>query len=223
MALRIKIDPVERFTQVTIRKDLSDAAKGRDIAAFVRDGIAEGDAVNQRVLGRIPPRTIMVDGRQNAPLESVNPDDGNIVVEWELVTDLLVWIGMELVARSPRRSGRFRQSWTLFADGTEVPLSGTIPPATKYVFVNLQPYARKIEIGKTQSGRSFVIQVPNRIAERTAKDARGRFGNQAKIMFGYESVSSGGAISAWARGSRSRRSNEWLTRQPAVIVYPKER
>ena len=51
------------------------------------------------------------------------------------------------------------------------------PLASEYVFLNTVPYARKIEIGKTESGRDFVIQVPNRIYERTANDAQARFGN----------------------------------------------
>ena len=48
----------------------------------------------------------------------------------------------------------------------------TIPPADEYVFINPVPYARRIEVGKTKSGRPFLIQVPNKIYERTAKDAR---------------------------------------------------
>lgn len=226
MPVTIKIDPAERVTVASI---LGETLRERQVAAaaFARQGIAEADAINRTVLGRTPPRTITVDGREGAALDSVNPDRGTILVEWELVTDLLEWIGDELVARSPKLSGRFRESWTLFADGIETPLGGVIPPADKYVFVNLQPYARKIEIGKTKSGRNFVIQVPNRIAERTAKDARRRFGNQAKVMFGYESVQAGGAINTWASGTRSggkrrgRARKDWLTRQPAIIVYMK--
>ena len=69
----------------------------------------------------------------------------------------------------------------LLADGQVVPEGKEAPVAEVYTFVNVVPYARRIEVGKTESGRDFVIQVPNRIAERTAKDAAARFGNIARI------------------------------------------
>jgi hypothetical protein len=224
MALKVKIDPVERVTAATVLGETV-AIRKAAAAQFARDGIEEAKRTNRSVLGRVPPYSVTVDGREGAPLDSVNPDRGSIDVEFELFVDLLVWIGQTLVERSPKRSGRYRRGWALFADGIEVPIDASIPPADKYVFVNLEPYSRKIEIGRTHSGRAFVIQVPNRIAERTAKDARSRFGNQAKIVYGFESVQSGGAITRWARSTRSRRRRrrDWLTRQPAVIVYAKER
>ena len=60
-----------------------------------------------------------------------------------------------------------------------------------YTFVNVTDYARKIEVGKTESGRDFVVQVPNRIAERTAKDATKTFGNVAKIRSVWISLQGG--------------------------------
>jgi len=43
----------------------------------------------------------------------------------------------------------------------------------------------------TKSGRDFVIQVENRIYERTARDAQAKFGNVAKIRFTYQSTVGG--------------------------------
>jgi hypothetical protein len=82
------------------------------------------------------------------------------------------------------------------ADGNEVTPGGAIPQATQYVFVNEQPYAHKIEIGTTESGRAFVIQVPNRIYERVANDAMSRFEKIASIIF------------------------TMIDRKPAIIVKP---
>ena len=229
MALRVKIDPIAKDIEAMVRNDLSRAEQGKAIAAFVKEGIEEGDQTNRRVLGRVPPRTITVDGRTGGALESVNPDGGSIIIEWELVGDVLVWIGQTLEERSPVTSGDYKRGHTLFADGQEVPHFANIPPAEQYLFVNLVPYSRKIEVGKMQAGRDFVIQVPNRIYEHTARDARARFGNVAKIEFVYQSMN-GGAIGSWAQSSgarslaaRIRRRNskthhEWLTRQPAISV-----
>ncbi len=230
MAVRVKIDPVERVTEAAIRADLSRPDQQRAAAQFARDGIADADAINRRILGRVPPRTITVDGRQGAPLETVDPDGGTIIVEYELVGDVLRWIAQTLIARSPVVSGEYRRGHTLFVDGQEIPLDREIPVADEYTFVNFVPYARKIEIGKTKAGRDFVIQVPNRIYERTAKDAKSKFGNIASIEMTYRGVISGTMyaksgprrrIGAKA-GRESRRpgaaQNKSGVRYPAIIV-----
>jgi hypothetical protein len=186
MALKIKIDPVERFTEAMVRADLSNQQQKKEIADFVRAGIAEADQTNQRVLGRIPPRTITVDGSHGAALEDVNPNGGTIIVEYELIGEVLIWIAKTLEDRSPVTSGAYKKGHTLYADGVPTDVTGTVPPAEIYTFINTVPYARKIEVGKTKSGRSFVIQVPNKIYERTAKDAKLLFGKTADITSSFD-------------------------------------
>lgn len=185
MGVSVKIDPVEKDIAAMIRADLSPQMQQKEAAAFARAGIDEAKATNRQILGRDPPLTITVDGRKGAPLESVKPDGGTIIAEFELMEDVLRWIADELVRRSPVTSGAYQKGHTLFVDGTEVPLGGQIPIGEEYVFINLVPYARRIEVGKTKSGRDFLIQVPNHIYERTAKDAKRRFGNQADIQFAF--------------------------------------
>jgi len=181
MAVKTRIDSVSKDIGLIVNDMLSPAAQGRAVAEFARDAIAEADATNKRILGRVPPRTITVDGRKGAALESVKSAGGSIIVEWELVGDVLGWIAQTLYDRSPVISGDYRDGWTLLADGQVIAVGGQIPAAEVYTFVNVVPWARKIEVGKTKSGRNFVIQVPNKIAERTAKDAASRFGNIARI------------------------------------------
>lgn len=190
MPIKTRIDPIATSINLIVANTLSPAAQSKAIANFARNAIAEADETNKRVLGRVPPRTITVDGQKGASLDSVKPGGSGIIVEWEIVSDVLVWIGQTLRDRSPKVSGDFRDGWTLLADGVEVPKGGKSPAADVYTFVNVVPYARKIEVGKTESGRDFVIQVPNRIAERTAKEAQSRFGNIAKIRSVWISLNS---------------------------------
>lgn len=211
MAVRVKVDPIERVTTASILSTLSLPEQKKAAADFVRGNIAEADNINKLVLGRVPPRTITVDGRQGAALESVNPNGGNVVVEYELVSDVLVWIGNALRERSPVVSGAYRAGHTLLADGIEVAADRDVPVADEYIFLNTVPYARKIEVGKTRAGRAFVIQVPNRIYERTAKDARSRFGNVASIKFGYRQTTSAYQL------RRPRRSGGSVS-SPSIIV-----
>ena len=108
--------------------------------------------------------------------------------------DVLAWIAGELIKRSPVLSGAYRDAHALYADqrhlmaAEAVTADSRLPSAKEFSFTNTMPYARKIEFGKTQSGRDFVVQVPNRIYERVAKDAQARFRGLADIAFEMRAV-----------------------------------
>jgi hypothetical protein len=195
MAVRVKIQPFEKTIKIIVDRNLSPQARSQRVAAFARQEIEAADAQNAKVLGSAPPKTVTVDGKQGAALESVNPDRGVIIAEWRLVGEVLTWIMETLKQRSPVISGKYRDSHTLFADGSETNAANP-PLAQEYTFLNPVPYSRKIEVGKTRAGRDFVIQVPNRIYERTADDAKARFGNIAKIRFTYQSAVGGSKATA---------------------------
>lgn len=210
MALTTRIDPIGRDIEVMINDLLSPAAQSRAVAAFARDEIAQADLINARALGRVPDKVITVDGSRGATLDRVRPE-GVIVAEWEIFTDVLVWIAQTLAERSPRLSGEYLMGHRLFADGSEIAVSNNPPPAAEYTFLNVAPYSRKIEVGKTKAGRPFVVQVPNRIYERVAKDARARFGNIADIRLSYRETTNAYQV-------RGRRGGSSALRAPAIIV-----
>jgi hypothetical protein len=139
---------------------------------------------------------VTVDGRTGASIDSVRPR-GVIVIDFELVTELLAWIARALWERSPVGSGRYRNSHTLYADGRPIgtlsggALPGNLPDAREFAFSNVQPYAHKIEIGRTESGRAFVIQVAPRAYERTAADAAARFPGLGRVTFAERAVIAG--------------------------------
>jgi hypothetical protein len=190
-----RIEPLDSVINVIVAEDLGPAAQSKAIAAFAREQLAEAQRANRAALGRVPAHKSFVDGRAGAALETVRPKGGTILFEFDIFADVLHWILAELRNRSPRRSGRYRDSHRLFADGREIG-EVAIPAAAEYLITNTVLYARKIEIGKTESGRAFVVQVEPRIYERTAADARRRFGNIARISFGWQSSSGGGEARA---------------------------
>jgi hypothetical protein len=180
----------------------------RQFAEFAQETFDEADAINESILGRKPSSQTFVDGREGAPLSSVKPT-GIIVREYNLVPTALLEIRAMLKAISPRLTGRYQASHTLFADNVEVPEGAPVPIAERYVLVSTVPYARKIE---------KLFQVYRNIV----RDASGKFGNSLKIRLGFESVR-GGDVLVWARSTRMkhrRRANieDWFTRQPAIIV-----
>lgn len=219
MAVFTKIDPIDRDIQVMLADDLSPQARSKALAEFADTQIDGAAEAARQAIGTTPRYTVTVDGRQGAPLESVKPD-GVIVAEFELLTDVLSWIGEQLVLHSPVSSGRYQDSHVLMADGVAIEPGLKIPPAEEYVFVNVQPYARKIERGMSS-------QAPDGVYQAVATLAARRFNNVAKISFNYRTPLFG-AIDKWAAtpsaqahaARHRRRSNvgEWLRNQPAVVV-----
>jgi hypothetical protein len=202
-----KIESIDRDIALIFAQDLSPEAISLQFAELAQEALDETDAINESVIGRKPTSQTFVDGREGAPLSSVKPT-GVIVREYQLVPDAIATIGDMLRAISPRLTGRYQASHTLFADGVEVPKGDPVPIAERYVFVSTVPYARKLE---------KLFQVYGKIAREAS-----RFGNQVKVRLGFESVR-GGDVLVWARSSRMkhrRRSNveDWFTRQPAIIV-----
>lgn len=215
MTVVTKVQPIDR--DLIIRLVGSPAERSAEFAEFARETLAEAEKTNEQVLGHVPPHTTVVDGVAGASEDQVRPD-GVIVYEFELVTDALTWIGEQLELHSPVKTGRYQKSHVLFADGDEVAPGADVPQASEYVFTNVQPYSRKLE--KLDG-----------IYQGVASIAASRFGNQAKVTFGYYSVP-GGAVGEWAQTAsakahadrHSRRGNkasEWLTHQPAITVKPR--
>lgn len=103
-------------------------------------------------------------------------------------------VGLEaLRAASPRQSGAYQNNHRVLLNGNEVEaLPASLKATDEIILVNPVPYARRIEIGKTKSGRDFVLQVPNRIYERVAKTKLSPlYRNVASVSFGY--IELGGA------------------------------
>lgn len=210
-----KVEPIDRDVGVLIGELLSPAARSRTLAEFARGALGEADEQNRSVLGRVPPSATFVDGSQGAQLEAVRPD-GVIVREYELVGGVLVWIGAQLEAHSPIGRGRdphpglYKRSHTLFADGVEVPAGGVVPPAEEYVFLDLTPYARKIEGAGARPPSS--AQAPEGVYNMVADLARSRFGNLARIDFTFRAPL-GSALLGGSAGNRSD------GRVPAIVVH----
>jgi hypothetical protein len=220
--IRAKIEPIDRWVEATISEVLSPEARSRALAEFARQAHREAQSTNARALGAEPPFEQFVDGRVGAALETVRPD-GRIVFEFELINDVLAWIMAALIERSPRRSGAYRAGHRLFADGREVDPAGQVPPADEYSFTNYLPYTRKLEIGKTRGGRDFLVSVPNRIYERTAADAKARFGNAARIGFTFRGIVGGAQVNQAKAASAGQ--SWWLgdgTARPASGVLESE-
>lgn len=220
MAVKTRIEPFDTFIELTLNDVLSPQARSAVFAEFAKETIDEARANNRQVMGRDPTYTVTVDGAVGAPLTSVKPDGGVIIAEFEIVHDSLMWIMTQLQRHSPILYGVYANSHELFADGNHVPNPATAPSAKEYVFLNVRPYARKIE-------RGLSPKAPSGVYRGVAALASGKYGNSAKIGFSFRSAVGFQSLSGWANktklGGRIRnkaRRADWLLRQPAIIVHP---
>ena len=184
------------------------AEASRALAALAvekRDEVIAADAPGH------PQVTTYVDGREGAALENVKPVGGVIRFEFSRVDAVAHFIFQTLIMRSPYRPKRpgarppthYRDEHLIFIDGMEVEkLPERIGSFAEIVFVNIQPYARKIEGGPRSRFRARLTdrrpgqswQAPNGVYEATAALARRRFANIAGIGFEYRAVIGGAVI-----------------------------
>lgn len=231
MALRTRIEPIDRNIALAIRQGESPQERSAALAGYARRALSEAQEQNRQAIGSVPPHETFVDGRAGAALESVKPN-GVIVFEFEMLADMFGYIDLLLIKHSPVKSGRYRRSHILLADGVEVdPSSPLLPDAEEYVYINTQPYARKIDKPRVQSP-----QAPSGVYEAVAALASMRFGNMARIRFGYRSLVGHSSVGSWAdkttlsgrdwqAGTRRRvnrmkgaKRRDFLARQPAIII-----
>jgi hypothetical protein len=152
MPITTRAEPIDRDIELLISEFFSPAARSAAIAAFARGQLADAEQVNESVLGHVPAHTTTVDGSEGASEDSVRPD-GVIVYQFELITDLCVWIMDQLRAHAPEKSGKFRDSFAFFADGDEVDIGDEVPSAAEYVFLNSASitFAYRAPVGNVQS------------------------------------------------------------------------
>lgn len=207
--LATRVQPIQRDLQLLLNDLVSPERRAAELAEFARVEIEKAKDINARALGQVPPLKIFVDGTLGAPLTSVKAG-GVIVVDFQLVAELLEWIDLQLILHSPMKTGRYLRSHRLFADGVQIDIdeSGRIPvnvpAADQYVFINIVPYARKIERGSS-------TQAPDGVYEVVAHLAQQRFRGLARISFSFRTAIGGGIVGG-KLGNRAQQRN------PAIIV-----
>jgi hypothetical protein len=121
--------------------------------------------------GQAPPHWMRtVDGRRDAPEETVRLNGGTISYLFNILATASAFALEKVVARSPVESGIYQKSWVILVNGkpwTELPTA--IPSGAEVVITNTQPYHRKIN----QAGQ--VTHVPPYIVQDVIQQTRRRF------------------------------------------------
>lgn len=227
----IRYQPIARELEALVRSDTSPEFRKKVIADTAREALQRAQEDNKAVLGRVPEHETFINGRASSDLMSADPDAGTIAFVFELSMEMFEWIDAQLILHSPVLTTRYARSHILFADGEQAdPLAPT--KGDVFVFLNIQPYARKIERGLSKR------MAPDGVYEVVAALANRRFGNLARITFSYRSFQGGkliynpGALElrseiqrrAGVSGREARRraskiiKRERDTRQPAIVI-----
>lgn len=229
IALKTRLDPLERDVRLIVDELLSPDAQAGMLRAGAQEALEGAQKVNEQALGYVPEHDTFVDGRRTDNLQAVR-DKSTIIFEFHLLLDVIQWVDEQLIIHSPvgdtPKSPEYSKSHTWFADGVEMDPANP-PPAEQYIVLSTVPYARKIE-------RGLSPQAPDGVYQGVAADAVRRFGNIAYVGFAYASIP-GGSIGKWAqrataralarrvRGGNPRTHTDWLTRQPAIKIDPGRR
>jgi hypothetical protein len=160
----------------------------------------------------------------NSNLESVVLP-GPLVWKYRYAGEIIKDALMALQKASPVKSGLYAKSHMVFVNGAAVStIPNALKPGDEVMISNPVPYARRIEIGKTEAGRDFIITVPNRIYERVAtKVLMPKYRNVAKIRFGFVELPGGyatkGALKSHyiARGGARRKRRQ---KRGAAVMSP---
>ena len=204
---------------------LSSRDVSAQFAALAAREIAQIDADNAAAAGHALPRQTFVDGRESDDLKAVRPD-GVIVATWALGAEVVRYVYDLIQQSAPQRSGRFKKSQTIYADGVEVETPEETIGAAEVVITSTVPYARKIEGGFAKKGGAWATN-QNGVYHAAAAMAASRYGNIAKIKFGAREVLGGGTdLAGWAAGhtamiaheGKRRKAHAKDSRQPAIVI-----
>lgn len=231
-----QLDAWQRNITLGMKEIAEDAAveglKEQTIAAQ-REVIARESA---RSGGIAPLVRVVIDDVPDAPLTAIRPNS-IIVLLWNYLPEVAMRTYAALKLRSPRRSGRYIEGLLTFIDGTLGLLSDITIDTREVRIVATVDYARRLEVGKTESGRAFVQQVAPHIVEETAIVAKSKFSDLAAITYSYVDLSGAFALSAkgmiprhfeggnWRHGHTPRIRHGMMeahVRYPAILIASRD-
>ena len=134
---------------------------------------------------------------------------------------------LHLQNKSPKVSGEYSNSFVLYVDGNRAGL-GDIRVGSTVEVINIQPYARRLEIGKNKDGTVFSVKGSNHVERAGAKWARRAFGRIAVPYFGFRDISGAyvlkgkhiGSSYVNSVGTYTRRANRADRRAGEAVRYP---
>lgn len=180
---------VQSFSPDALQSWLAPAARAAILADAAKDILIKTDAENAAALGEAVAHRTLVDGSLTEAVDKVSAE-GTVLRSYDLLPAVLIQIGEWLWQHSPVRTGRYRRSHQLLADGSpiaEVTDGWSLPVLSQdvreFTFVSQASYAPLIEPHDGGPGESR--QAPDGVYQVIAAFAQDAFGALAVIDFTY--------------------------------------
>jgi hypothetical protein len=202
-----RVTPIDRELRIATA-DIDPQAIAALLASTAREALADAIASG----AGSPDFTRYVNGREGVLEDAVVPP-GPILYEFNRLNDIVGWTLDFLRERSPVRSGRYRASHFVLANGRQVD-PDRIPPGVEIVITNDQPYARKIQIG------AMMMSVPPGIYEDARQFVQRNFGQLVAVQLRFVPLA-GGYVLKRGGGRKGRRAGEPIT-YPALVINLKQ-
>lgn len=188
--------------------EINEAAR-EHLIKVARKGITQIKMEQTARAGGISPNVrTYANNPNNANIDSVKLP-GPIVANFDYRTEIALFTQSTLEKLSPIQSGAYVQAHLIWVNGAPVDmLPSELKLNDQVMLANPLPYSRRLEIGKTKSGRDFVLQVQPRIYERALRVVRGVYGNTA-VDLKYTFVELPGAYNV--SGAMARRTPYYTT------------
>lgn len=185
-------------------RDQFAAAKRQSLAQLGSNILAIAEAANAAIMA-LPPKP-------HGYVRAIFPNN-TIVYEYQR-SDLAVEFALDVLrALSPRKSGAYQEAHTVFVNGAAVQPPYQFNPTDDVVISNLEPYARKIEIGRMKMsvpGTDHVYQQAQQIIQR-------EFAGLIDVKFTWRSLSAAGSRPRVVTKKKGRTSEHALQSQPALV------
>jgi hypothetical protein len=198
--------------QSFIDGSLSVAAQVSQFVGYVVEQENIAKQINERILGRFVDVKTFVDGTLDK-VENIRSLASIVTVQFQIAENVLAFVAKELEKQSPYKSGNYVRGNVLFADGILIDDISKAPSASEFMFVNIVPYALKIESGESP-------MAPNGVYEVVAQIAKNQFPNSRIEFFDYV-----GAFGVMAQTQNSKygkhttlQMNKSQNRFPAIRV-----
>lgn len=144
--------------------------------------------------------TRYVDGAAGAEEEAVKPN-GVILYDYPRLPVVVEFALEQLRQFSPILTGRYRDSHTIYLNGSPVTSMAGWTATDEVVITNTLPYARVIEMGKMK----MRVDGTSQVYEQAVSATNRRYGNLAKALFTYRGVVAGAAINPAGIPLRTKR------------------
>lgn len=238
----------KHYTKYSLESDLDGSMTLAELLEFTKSTlIVTADEILKEELARGFPKDFVtvVDGNKNKAIQAVHPLGKIEFTAKRDISEIVLYTYQGLLDRSPVVTGRYKSSHYVFHNGTQVATDlvslqawlktePEIKLNDKIRFVNIQPYARRLErlgvrAGQTQARtrtkkdkagnvKRVYLNQPNGSYFITSRATSAKFKNNARVQFTFITGAQLGIAGNFKTGRPGKNSSGRPYLYPSIII-----